>query len=204
VDHLVYAVPELDAGVAELERRLGRRATPGGKHPGRGTWNALMALGPSSYLEILAPDPEQEAPAGGRWFEVDGLAEARLITWAAKSADLERQAARAASLGAPLGAVRSGSRRRPDGTLLEWRYTDPTRLVAGGVAPFLIDWGTSAHPAESAARGLTLIALRAEHPDPARATRLLDAVGVSLPVVPGPRPSLIATLRTARGDVELR
>src|SRR6185436_20275422 len=99
LDHLVYAVPDLDAGVSDLERRLGVRAAPGGQHPGRGTRNALIALGPDSYLEILAPDPAQPAPAGGRWFGVDPAVPARLAGWAAKGANLERMAESAAARG---------------------------------------------------------------------------------------------------------
>src|SRR5262249_11322359 len=58
VDHLAYATPDLEKGVAEIERLLGVRATPGGQHPGRGTRNALVSLGPTSYLEIVGPDPD--------------------------------------------------------------------------------------------------------------------------------------------------
>jgi Glyoxalase-like domain len=32
VDHLVYATPDLDAGIARIEVLLGVRATPGGQH----------------------------------------------------------------------------------------------------------------------------------------------------------------------------
>jgi hypothetical protein len=73
VDHLVYATPDLNRGVEEIERLLGVRATPGGQHPGRGTRNALIALGPSTYLEIIAPDPEQPPPKTPRLFGIDGL-----------------------------------------------------------------------------------------------------------------------------------
>src|SRR6187455_233387 len=125
VDHLVYAVPDLDAGVADLERRLGVRAAPGGQHPGRGTRNALIALGPDSYLEILAPDPAQAVPPGGRWFGVDPAVPARLAGWAAKGADLARLAASAGQRGVPLGPVVAGSRQRPDGVMLRWTLTDP-------------------------------------------------------------------------------
>jgi hypothetical protein len=204
VDHLVYAVPDLDAGIADLEARLGARAAMGGQHPGRGTRNALVAFGPDSYLEILAPDPSQPAPPGGRWFGVDPSAPARLAGWAAKGSDLDRLAARALQRGVALGAVTAGSRQRPDGVLLRWTFTDPATIAVFGLAPFFIDWGTSPHPAATAPRGPVLVDLHAEHPRPELAIEPLAALGVPLPVERGPRPALVATLRTVSGVVELR
>src|SRR5262245_65471654 len=150
VDHLVYAAPDLNRGVEEIEKLLGVRATPGGQHPGRGTRNALIALGPSTYLEIIAPDPEQPPPKTPRTFGIDGLKDSRLVAWAAKGNDLERPRDDAARRGGSLGEVMSGNRRRPDGVLLSWRYTDPQTVLADGLAPFFIDWGQSPHTARTA------------------------------------------------------
>jgi hypothetical protein len=140
VDHLVYATPDLKASIDALERRLGVRAAPGGQHPGRGTRNALIALGPTSYIEIIGPDPEQPKPDLPRQFGIDTLADGRLVTWAAKSNDLERNVTQAAGRAIKLGEVLPGSRRRPDGVLLNWRYTNPRIVVADGIVPFFIDW----------------------------------------------------------------
>jgi hypothetical protein len=204
VDHLVYAVPDLDAGVADLERRLGVRAAPGGQHPGRGTRNALIALGPDSYLEILAPDPAQPAPASGRWFGVDPQVPARLAGWAAKGADLPRLAASAAQRGVPLGPVVAGSRQQPDGVTLKWTLTDPGVTSGVSLAPFFIDWADSPHPAATAPRGPVLESLRAQHPRPDLAREPLAALGIDLAVDQGARPALVAVLRTVSGAVELR
>ncbi|HEU0175849.1 MAG TPA: VOC family protein [Blastocatellia bacterium] len=204
IDHLVYATPDLNRGVEEIEKLLGVRATPGGRHPGRGTRNALITLGPATYLEIIAPDPEQPPPTTPRSFGIDGLKESRLVAWAAKGVDLERLRDEAARKGARLGEVTSGSRRRTDGVLLSWRYTDPRTVLADGLVPFFIDWGQSPHPATTAAPGASLVALRAEHPDAQRVRRLLRELGLDLPVQSGAKPALVATIDSPRGRVELR
>jgi len=204
VDHLVYAAPDLKLGIDTIEKLLGVRATPGGQHPGAGTRNALVALGPASYVEIIGPDPEQPAPSGPRRFGIDGLKSPRLAAWAAKAQDLESLVADAARNGVTLGAVGSGSRKRPDGVLLSWRFTSPATVLADGIVPFFIDWGKTPHPAQTAAVGATLVALRAEHPDARRVADMLRKLGLDLPVTSAPAPALIATVDCPKGRVELR
>lgn len=204
IDHLVYATPDLALGIATIESRLGVRATPGGQHPGVGTRNALVALGPTSYLEIIGPDPEQPPPSGPRRFGIDDLKAPRLITWVAKGMDLDAITARAKARGVVLGAIIPGSRKRPDGVVLTWRYTDPNTVVADRLVPYFIDWGQSPHPSATAARGATLVDLRAEHPDAERAQKMLDTLGLDLRVGKGAAAALIATIDSPRGRVELR
>ncbi len=204
VDHLVYAAPNLDQAIARVEELLTIRATPGGQHPGRGTRNALIALGPKTYLEIIGPDPEQPQPQQARVFRIDELGAPQIVTWAAKSGDLEQLAATARQQRIALGEIATGSRLRPDGVRLDWRYTDPRTLAADGIVPFFIDWGRTPHPAQSAAVGGRLTGLRAEHPEPEPVRALLQALGLALPVTAGVRPALIATIECKRGPVELR
>jgi len=204
VDHLVYATPDLDRGVAEIERLTGVRASPGGSHPGLGTRNALLALGPNVYLEIIAPDPAQPKPAEPRRFGLDTLRAPRLVTWAAKGTDLARLQADAVRNGIPLGKVAPASRRRPDGVELKWHSTSSVAMPEDGIVPFFIDWGDSPHPSHSAPGGATLVALRAEHPDAANVQRMLEKLGLPLAVTRGAAPALIATIDGKRGRVELR
>ena len=204
VDHLVYTTPDLQTGVDAIEQLVGVRATPGGQHPGYGTRNALVALGPTAYLEIIGPDPDQPKPDGPRRFGIDDLKAPRLFTWVAKGHDLDQFAVRAASHGVNLGRVIAGRRQRPDGVLLTWRYTDPNTVVGDRLVPYFIDWGTSPHPALTAAPGAALAGLRAEHPEPARIRAMLRQLNLDLDVRLGPRPSLIATIEGRNGRVELR
>jgi hypothetical protein len=204
IDHLVYATPDLTAGIAHVEKLLAVRVTPGGQHPGRGTRNALVAIGSRAYIEIIGPDPEQPQPAEPRPFGIDRLTQPRLVTWAANEGDLAGLSRRAAAAGIGVGQLAAGSRRRPDGVLLTWNYTDPRTVVADGIVPFFIDWGKTPHPAESAVNGGRIATLRAEHPDPERVVKSLRALGLDLAVAKGDRPALIATIDTPRGRVELR
>lgn len=204
VDHLVYAVPDLELGIARIESLLGIRAVQGGRHPGGGTRNALVSLGPGTYLEIIGPDPEQPEPEARRVFGIDELVEPRLATWAARGRELEALRAEASAAGVHLGDVAGGSRMRPDGVLLSWQYTSPEAVIADGLVPFFIDWGDSPHPSASAPAGARLVGLRAEHPAPDEIRGTLLAVGIDMPVEAGPEPALIAVIEGPRGSVELR
>ncbi len=204
LDHLVYAVPDLDAGIADLESRLGVTATPGGRHTGRGTWNALLDLGEGRYLEIIAPDPGQPAPAAPRPFGLDALTAPRLVTWAAKAPAIDRIVAGARAAGFDPGAIREMSRMTPDGDRLEWRLTLRDEPAGDGLVPFLIDWGTTPHPSANCASGCCLVRLSAEHPDPGALRRMLGALGEDLTVGEGPAPALIATIQSPRGEIVLR
>lgn len=205
VDHLIYGVPDLDRGVEEIERRLGVRPIAGGRHPQYGTRNALVALGPETYLEVMAPAPELDPPERGRLFGLDEREEAGLVTWALRSERIEALGARARERGVPgLGPVARGSRENVDGTVLSWRFTDPRAMPLGGVVPFLIAWGETPHPAGSAPDAGTLVGMRFEHPEPATARSALRALGVEAAVEEGARPRLAATIRTGEGRVEIR
>jgi hypothetical protein len=205
VDHLVFAAPDLDGAIAQVEARLGVRASAGGRHPGAGTRNALAALGPDAYLEIIAPDPEQPPPPFERLFGIDRLAAPRLVAWAARaSGDLASFAVAARERGVALGDVAEGRRKRADGVVLEWRFTDPRVVVAGGIVPFFIDWRGSPHPSLSASAGLSLVELRAEHPEPRRVAGMMRALGLDVPVLAAARPALVAAIAGPRGTVDLR
>jgi len=204
IDHLVYASPDLNDAIDKVERLTGVRATPGGQHPGLGTRNALIALGPRTYLEIIGPDPEQPTPREARPFGIDELKQSKIVTWAANSESLEQLRSAAEQSGVLLGVVGSGSRKRPDGVLLTWRYTSPRTTVENGIVPFFIDWGSSPHPAETAAKGLRLVELRAEHPDANRVEQILKQLGLDLLVKNADKPGLVAVIDGPKGRVELR
>jgi hypothetical protein len=204
IDHLVYATPDLRVCVEHIENVLGVRATPGGQHPGEGTRNAVISLGPAVYLECLGPDPAQPKPDKPRWFGIDDLTTSRLVGWAAKGDDLAQLVSNAMRNGIKLGEVVSGSRQTPQGVRLTWQTTNQRTRLADGIVPFFIDWGQTPHPARTAAGGAMLLELRAEHPDAERVQKILSQLGLNLPVTKGTRPALVAIIASPRGRVELR
>jgi hypothetical protein len=201
LDHLVHVTPDLQNTVDALSRTLGVVAAPGGRHPGWGTRNALLGLGPTAYLEIMGPDPESSPSDRKRPFGIDGLTGARLATWVVRSQRLHDVAATARAHGIDLGEVQSRSRQRPDGSLLAWTMTDLTADREGGIIPCFIDWGDSVHPAQAAPSGCRLIGLRAVHPEPERIGSILESLGLDLPIQGGKGFELAAEIETPNGLV---
>jgi len=203
IDHLAWAAPDLEVASRAIADLLGVEPAEGGAHPAWGTRNRLLALGPTTYLEIIGPDPEGPT-VEPELFGIAALEAPRLVAWAARSTDLEGVLEHAARAGIALGPILEGSRRRPDGTELRWRLTDPLVVAAEGIVPFFIDWGDTPHPARSAPSAGALLELSAEHPHPEAVARQLAWLGIEdVRVLPGRAPRLAARIRTGRGVVEL-
>jgi Glyoxalase-like domain len=203
LDHLVYATPDIAATMKEIGSRFGVNPAVGGKHAAWGTMNALLSLGPKMYLEIMGPDPEEPHPQDRRPFSIDALTHPRLVTWAARSGDLQVIKGAALAEGVDLGEIQERSRQRPDGFLLKWLMTDLTKARENGIVPFFINWGDSPHPEEGAPKGCVLKRLGAVHPEAERLTRVLKRMGLELVVEQGPTARLMATIETPRGTVKI-
>lgn len=162
IDHLVVSAHSLNAGVAYVADALGVSPQPGGEHPRMGTHNALLRLGATTYLEVIAADPRAKPPSRPRWFELDQLlpsAPPRLATWVVRTSDIHEAAS--TSL-ASLGSVEAMTRNT-----LNWLITmrPDGRLPLEGAAPSLIQWSTLEHPAATLVEsGCVLLGLEVRHP----------------------------------------
>jgi hypothetical protein len=151
LDHILLGCNDLDRGMAFVEEHTGVRAAFGGVHPGRGTRNALLSLGDRHYLEIIAPDPQQAGAPDMR--NLQQLAEPRLVGWAAQTGDISRFAAHLRSDGIDFEGPIPGSRKRPDGRLLQWK-TVALKNDEQGVLPFFIEWNAGTiHPSTDSPPG---------------------------------------------------
>lgn len=206
VDHVILAIDTLERGIELLRHATGLTAVRGGEHPGRGTQNALIALGPGRYLELLAPNPADTsataratAPARAAKF-----AQYRTLTpvgWAIHADDAAAERTRLLARGLPVSELRPGSRRRPDGRELSWTTFDPWS-VERDVLPFVIAWSpTGPHPSRDAPAGCTLTAVHIVSPDAdSLRARFADA-GWPVPVTAGPAEQLRLDLSCPRGAV---
>ncbi len=203
IDHIVYAAPDLETGIDEIERLLGVRPIRGGKHPRYGTHNALVSLGDSIYLEVIAPDPSLDTPENGRLLQEHFEKEPHIATWVLQSEQIEKDASNARNHGIMLGKVSMGKREKPDGTLLSWQLTDPYALPRDGAIPFLINWGNTPHPAQSAPKAGTLVSLSIQHPEAEEVSRQLMHMGLHVCVERGPAIKISAVIKTQKGMVTI-
>lgn len=185
LDHLLLGCTDLDQGVAFVEKHTGVRPVMGGVHPGRGTRNALLSLGPQHYLEVIAPDPQQHDILPVNVPSVNALrhlAAPRLVDWAVHTLNIEAVAERLRKAGIAFQGPRPGSRARPDGSVLHWKtlnlYEDHAGLV-----PFFIEWGAdSVHPSVDAPAGCRLESFSVAGPNPAELSSQFQRLGVDVQV----------------------
>jgi hypothetical protein len=205
MDHLVYGVPDLQQAIDALERQTGVRAIFGGRHMGRGTHNALLALGGRRYLEIIAVDREQTDASGLLFPELRGLSAPRMIAWAVAVDSIDDAKARARSANLEVVGPLDGSRTQSDGRVLLWNTLRITNAPIEGL-PFFITWRKdSAHPSQDSPAGCSLTSFTIEHTDAPHMQRVLKVLGADAhaAITSGPRIRLKASLQTPKGEVEL-
>jgi len=164
IDHVIWAVHELESGAERFSVAHGLASVPGGVHPGWGTANRIVPLG-ATYVELMAIDDRPAAMST----ELGRSLAARLedgegwFAFCLADDDIETTAAR-------LGlAVEPGARRRPDGTLVSWRGAGIEVPERTADLPFFIAWDVppDRHPG----------ATRIEHPSGATGIAWVEVAG---------------------------
>lgn len=192
LDHILLGCKDLDRGIAFVEQHTGVRAAFGGVHPGRGTRNALLSLGERHYLEIIAPDPQQPSAPDTRTLQE--LTEPHLVGWAAHPGDLTQFAVRLRDAGIAFEGPTPGSRKRPDGRLLQWKTLDP-KNDEHGLLPFFIEWGAgTVHPSADAPAGCKIERFAISGPDDVELKRLCSQLNLNVRVERSEKPQLHARI----------
>ncbi len=206
LDHIILGCNDLDRGIQLVEENTGVRAAIGGVHPGRGTRNALLSLGERRYLEIMAPDPQQvsvEPFAAKQLALLKSLTSPRVIAWAQHVADMDALAKKLHDAGIPFQGPWPGSRKRPDGRVLQWKTLNLAD-DRSGLLPFFIEWSAdSIHPSKDAPAGCRLEYFEILSADPEELSMTIKRIGLDLPVQRSDKARLRALISGPKGDLGL-
>jgi len=163
-----------------------------------GTHNLLLALGTTTYLEVISVDPQAAPIARARWFGLDHVqpdSSPRLAAWVASTSDIA---------GAATPEIGEVETMRRDLHTWQMAVRSDGALPLGGAAPLLIQRTPGADPVAALPKhDLRLERLLIRHPDPTRVLALLHrlqlherpAVAVEL----GSACSLVAEIQTPSG-----
>jgi hypothetical protein len=184
LDHLTVIAPTLAEGVAHVRACLDLDVPFGQRHAYMGTHNHLLQLGGASYLEIVALDPQGDAPPRPRWFGLDDQRQVR-ADWDA-GRRLRGWVARTGAIDAVIAGREHVFGRK---VALPWAQPsfdfaipDDGSLPLDGAAPSLIDRrGKPRSMATIADLGARLRSFRLEHPDPDMIAKLYQELDIDSP-----------------------
>src|SRR5256884_1910239 len=201
LDHIILGCKDLDRGIDLIEENTGVRPAIGGVHPGRGTRNALLSLGERSYLEIIAPDPAQQKIV--HFPQIRQMTDPRLIGWAVHPPDIAAVAKQLSENKIAFTGPDDGSRKRPDGRVLNWK-TINLADDRGGLLPFFIEWSVdSVHPSKDTSAHCELDYFEILSADPEELSSTLKRIGLDLPVQRSDKARLHALISGPKGDAKL-
>jgi len=152
LDHVVLAAADLDTAIAEFEQKTGVKPVKTGFINGLGITKARVAFEGSSFLEIIAPDPERQGPIGALLQQsADQLGNGLILFhWAIRLSTAQK-------LSSEVQAPKMGytpdflTMKGPcnDGSIKKWDMLYLYGHALGGVCPFFINWDEFDHPCET-------------------------------------------------------
>jgi hypothetical protein len=135
-DHALICASNLGP-VQQALTAVGLEPDYGGHHGHASTQMAQLGFPDGTYIGVEAPaDPSVET---GTPQSSLMKANAGPCGWAVTSFDLRHDLERVSQLGVVVGAPEARSRKRPDGTLAEWRSASLGSGAPGSNLPFLIE-----------------------------------------------------------------
>jgi len=202
IDHIVIASPSVDAGVKYVHETLGVKPQFGGVHTRMGTHNYLLRLGDSTYLEVIAINPDAPSLARPRWFALDTLTEnsnPKLLTWIARTNDIQLATTNSQTFFGEIEAM-----NRAD---FNWLITIPSdgSLPLNGVCPSIIQWLNEPHPASKLSdSGCSLIGIEGYHYDVRKINETLQSIGFEgkfsvSPIQQSEKPYFVVFIQTPSG-----
>jgi catechol 2,3-dioxygenase-like lactoylglutathione lyase family enzyme len=204
LDHVVYAVADLDRAADRFRAEFGLESVPGGRHVGWGTGNRIVPLG-DHYIELISPVSPDEAASssfGRRVLEAITTGDAPFAICASTD-DLDGVAARLDA------EITTGARARSDGIVLQWRSValeDPRREPW---MPFFITWDVppKLHPGQMPARhraDAARISMIEVAGDRARLDAWLGGDGLPFSFVDGSPGIVSFRVSTSEAEISLR
>lgn len=149
LDHIVLAAPDLEEAIAEFYKKTGVEPIKVGHINGMGIVKARVAFEGSSFLEIIAPDPNPERPGPiGELLKSCGLTKLVPFHWAIRKVDAQDLCSKVKRMGyAPDFIQMKGPNK--DGECKQWETLYLYDNTLNGMCPFFIDWCTFDHPCDS-------------------------------------------------------
>lgn len=205
IDHLVYAVLDLEFEMDRIGRQLGIHPVFGGYHRTQGTKNALLNLGDGCYLEILAKDDSNTTISEPRWMGIDLIKKARITRWALKSNDIEKDSNILSSHYPNMGTTYQGSRLTTTGETLAWKMILPLSTPEIELIPFMVDWSQSSfHPTEKLQRGCSLKSITFASNDADKKKEYFDELGIQYRITKSTAVTITAIIEGPKGSILLK
>jgi hypothetical protein len=134
VDHASVCGSDLEP-MRQAFASVGLVTDYGGPHASV-THMALLGFEDGSYLELIAPQ-KPGAVEGSGWAKMMA-GNAGACAWAVGSNDIKTEASRLKNLGIEVEGPNPGSRKRPDGKVIEWETARIGPGTPGATLPFII------------------------------------------------------------------